>query len=130
MVRFGELLRALHNLSLLAAIGRSGGELSCVADLVDSFMDSPQMADCVRRFRALPDGAAMLTGRYPPLNPDIDQLSRLPQGTLGQRYAQLILQLGYDPSFFRQRCPDRLPRLRAAQQRRPAQRLSLPDRGL
>jgi len=103
MVRFGELLRALHNLRLLAAIGRSGGELSCVADLVDSFMDSPQMADCVRRFKALPDGAAMLTGRYPPLNPDIAQLSRLPQGTLGQRYAQLILQLGYDPSFFRQR---------------------------
>lgn len=103
MARFQELLRAANNLRLLAAIGRSGGELSSVADLVDSFLDSPQMANCVERFRALPEGARMLEERYPPLQPDIDALSQLPEGTLGHRYALLIRSQGYDPEFFRPR---------------------------
>jgi len=103
MARFQELLRAANNLRLLAAIGRSGGELSSVADLVDSFLGSPQMAACVERFRAIPEGAQLLADRYPPLQPDIDALSTLPEGTLGQRYALLIRSLGYDPEFFRPR---------------------------
>ena len=103
MGRFAELVRSLNNLKLLAAIGRSGGDLRTVADLVDSFLDTPQMADCVRRYRALPGGAELMDQRYPPLQPDITTLSQLPQGSLGQRYAQLITSLGYDPEFFRPR---------------------------
>jgi ubiquinone biosynthesis protein COQ4 len=106
MARFQEVLRSLNNLKLLAAIGRSGGDLSHVADLVDSFLGSPQMAACVQRFRALPGGAALMDSRYPPLQPDIDQLIQLPEGTLGRRYAELILELGYDPEFFRPRPTD------------------------
>ncbi len=103
MARFGELLRSLNNLKLLAAIGRSGGDLASVADLVDSFLDSPQMDDCLRRFRAVPGGAALLEGRYPPLQPDIDALIQLPPGSLGRQYAELIRRLHYDPAFFRPR---------------------------
>ena len=103
MGRFAELVRSLNNLKLLAAIGRSGGDLRTVADLVDSFLDTPQMEDCVRRFRALPGGAELMDQRYPPLQPDIATLSQLPQGSLGQRYWQLITSLGYDPEFFRPR---------------------------
>jgi len=103
MRRFQEVVRALNNLKLLAAIGRSGGDLASVADLVDSFIDSPQMADCVRRFKTLPGGAALMDGRYPPLQPDIHQLAQLPAGSLGERYARLITSLGYDPEFFRPR---------------------------
>ena len=103
MGRFAELVRSLNNLKLLAAIGRSGGDLRTVADLVDSFLDTPQMADCVRRFRALPGGAELMDQRYPPLQPDIARLGTLPPGSLGQRYAQLITSLGYDPEFFRPR---------------------------
>jgi ubiquinone biosynthesis protein COQ4 len=103
MRRFQEVVRALNNLKLLAAIGRSGGDLSSVADLVDSFIGSPQMADCVRRFRAQPGGADLMDRRYPPLQPDIERLSQLPAGSLGERYARLITSLGYDPEFFRPR---------------------------
>ena len=103
MARFQEVLRAANNLRLLAAIGRSGGELSSVADLVDSFLGSPQMAACVARFRAIPEGARMLEERYPPLQPDIERLAQLPAGSLGERYARLITSLGYDPEFFRPR---------------------------
>ncbi|MEX0588142.1 MAG: Coq4 family protein [Cyanobium sp.] len=103
MSRFGELLRAANNLKLLAAIGRSGGDLSSVADLVDNMIDSPQMVDSVRRFRAVPGGAAMLEGRYPPMQPDIDRLIQLPEGSLGRGYAELIIRLNYDPEFFRPR---------------------------
>lgn len=42
----------------------------------------------------------MLKQRYPPLQPEIEEL---PTGTLGRRYADLILSLAYDPEFFRPR---------------------------
>ena len=103
MGRFSEVLRSLNNLKLLAAVGRSGGELGTIVDLVDNFLGSPQMEDCIRRFRALPGGAELMDGRYPPLEPPIAQLQTLPAGTLGREYAHLILQLGYDPEFFRPR---------------------------
>lgn len=103
MARFVELLRAVNNLKLLAAVGRSGGDLACVADLVDHWIDTPQMADCVRRFREVPGGAELIDGRYPPLQPDLDQLIQLPEGSLGHSYASLIRSLNYDPEFFRPR---------------------------
>ena len=103
MSRFQEALRAANNLRLLAAVGRSGGELSSIADLIDNFLGSPQLAASVERFKAVPGGAEMLAERYPPLQPDIDSLRQLPPGTLGRRYADLILYLGYDPEFFRPR---------------------------
>lgn len=103
MSRFAELLRAANNLKLLAAIGRSGGTLNSVADLVDNMIDSPQMVDSIRRFRAMAGGAAMLDQRYPPLQPDIDGLIKLPEGSLGRSYAELIRKLNYDPEFFRPR---------------------------
>ncbi len=106
MASFQELLRGLNSLKLLAAIGRSGGELSSVADLVDNLIDSPQMADCVRRFRVDPAGAALLEARYPPFQPDIDRLITLPPGSLGRSYAELIRRLNYDPEFFRPRPVD------------------------
>jgi ubiquinone biosynthesis protein Coq4 len=103
MGRFQDLLRSVNNLRLLAAVGRSGGELSSVADLVDGFLDSPQLARSVERFRVLPGGAELLAERYPPLQPDIAALRELPPGSLGRRYADLIVSLGYDPDFFRPR---------------------------
>jgi len=58
MARFRELLQALDQLRRVVAVGRHQGALDQVADLVDSFLDTPQMEACVARFRALPGGAA------------------------------------------------------------------------
>ena len=103
MSLFDELLRAANNLKLLAAIGRSGGDLSSVADLVDNMIDSPQMVDSIRRFKEVAGGAEMLEQRYPPLQPDIERPIQLPEGSLGWVYAELIRGLNYDPEFFRPR---------------------------
>ncbi len=103
MSRFGELLRAANNLKLLAVIGRTGGDLNSVADLVDNMIDSPQMVDSIRRFKEVAGGAEMLEQRYPPLQPDIERLIQLPEGSLGRSYAELIRRLNYDPQFFRPR---------------------------
>ena len=103
MSRFGELLRATNNLKLLATIGRSGGDLSTVADLVDNMIDSPQLVDSIRRFKEVAGGAEMLEQRYPPLQPDIERLIQLPEGSLGRTYAELIRRLNYDHEFFRPR---------------------------
>lgn len=106
MPRFQESLQALRQLRHVINVGRSGGDLDRVADLVDSFLDTPQMEACIARFRALPGGSAMMDERYPPLQPDIERLAQLPHGSLGQRYASLILRLRYDPEFFRPRATD------------------------
>jgi ubiquinone biosynthesis protein COQ4 len=103
MSRFQQSLQALGQARQLIAVGRSQGDLAKIADLVDSFLDTPQMAACLARFRALPGGAELLDSRYPPLQPDLERLSALPQGTLGHNYAALIRRLNYDPAFFRPR---------------------------
>ena len=67
MARFKNLLQTLRQARLVVEVGRQKGELSSVADLVDSFLDTPQMEACLKRFKADPDGAALLEQRYPPL---------------------------------------------------------------
>jgi ubiquinone biosynthesis protein COQ4 len=103
MARFQTLLRAANDLRLWNAIRRSGDELDSISVLNDSFLGSPQLAASVERFKAVPGGAALLQRRYPPLQPEIKVLSQLPPGTLGHRYADLILSLGLDPEIVRPR---------------------------
>ena len=99
---FQDGLRSISRLRLLAAIGR-GADFDNISDLVDSFLDTPQMEECLRRFRDLPGGLRMLQERYPPLNPDIPRLATCPPGSLGHGYARLIQSMNYDASFFRPR---------------------------
>ena len=103
MALLNRLISALKELVALAGVARSGGDLKAVADLVDSLIDSPQMAECLRRCREEAGGAAMIDGRYPPLQPDMAFLGALPKGSLGHSYAELMLRRGYDPEFFRPR---------------------------
>ena len=103
MALLNRLISALKELVALAGVARSGGDLKAIADLVDSLIDSPQMAECLRRCREDAGGAAMIDGRYPPLQPDMAFLGALPKGSLGHSYAELMLRRGYDPEFFRPR---------------------------
>lgn len=101
MSRFGELLRAANNLKLLAAIGRSGGDLNSIADLLDNTIDSPQMVDSIRRFKAVAGGAEMLEQRYPPLQPDIERLIQLPSSwELGPQLRRADTQAQLRPGIF------------------------------
>ena len=90
----------------MIAVGKSSGNLEKIADLVDSFLDTPQMNACITRFRELPGGSEMMDERYPPLQPDLDSLAEYPAGSLGHEYAALIRRLNYDPEFFRPRLID------------------------
>lgn len=103
MNRLHKSFQTLRQLGRLIAVGRSSGNLDKIADLVDSFLDSPQMKSCITRFRELPGGSEMMDGRYPPLQPDLDSLAEYPAGSLGHEYAALIRKLNYDPDFFRPR---------------------------
>jgi ubiquinone biosynthesis protein COQ4 len=106
MNRLHESFQALKQLEKLIAVGKSSGNLDKIADLVDSFLESPQMNACITRFRALPGGSEMMDKRYPPLQPDLDNLAQYPAGSLGREYAALIRKLNYDPEFFRPRSID------------------------
>ena len=47
MARFKTLLQTLKQARLVVEVGRQKGELSSVADLVDSFLDTPQMLSLI-----------------------------------------------------------------------------------
>jgi ubiquinone biosynthesis protein Coq4 len=106
MARFEEALRAVRSLRLLGEIGRSGGDLTSVADLVDNFAGSEPMAQCLLRFRELPGADALLRQAPPPLVLDLEALARLPEGSLGHVVASSLQKLGYDPDFARSRRVD------------------------
>ena len=106
MNRLHGSFQVLKQLGKLIAVGKSSGNLEKIADLVDSFLDTPQMNACITRFRELPGGFEMMDERYPPLQPDLDSLDQYPAGSLGHEYAALIRKLNYDPEFFRPRLID------------------------
>ena len=106
MNRLHESIQALKQLGKLIAVGKSSGNLDRIADLVDSFLHTPQMEACITRFRELPGGSEMMDARYPPLQPDLENLAEYPAGSLGHEYAALIRRLNYDPEFFRPRSID------------------------
>ena len=106
MERFQQSLQALRELGNVVAVGRSGGSLDKIGDLAESFLDTPQMEQCIARFRALPGGAEMMDERYQPIHPDQDDLARMAPGSLGHEYAKLIRDFNYDPEFFRPRPVD------------------------
>ncbi|KZR85137.1 Coenzyme Q (ubiquinone) biosynthesis protein Coq4 [Synechococcus sp. MIT S9509] len=103
MSRARELLRSIKNLSVLRELAKTNGGLDSVGDLVDNFIDSEAMVVCLQRFKALPGGKEMVEQRYPPFQPDIPVLEKLPEGTLGRAYACMIRRLNYDADFFRPR---------------------------
>jgi len=103
MSRARELLRSVKNLSVLRELAKTNGGLNSVGDLVDNFIDSEAMEVCLQRFKALPGGKEMVEQRYPPFQPDIPALEKLPDGTLGRAYAGMIRRLNYDADFFRAR---------------------------
>ena len=103
MSRARELLRSVKNLSVLRELAKTNGGLNGVGDLVDNFIDSEAMVVCLQRFKALPGGKEMVEQRYPPFQPDIPALEKLPEGTLGRAYAGMIRRLNYDADFFRPR---------------------------
>ena len=51
-----QLITTFNQLLALVGVARSGGDLKAIADLVDSLIESPQMAECLRRCREQ-DGA-------------------------------------------------------------------------
>ena len=106
MNRLHESFQVLKQLGKLIAVGKSSGNLEKIADLVDSFLDTPQMNACITRFRKLPGGSEMMDERYPPLQPDLESLAQYPAGSLGHEYAALIRRLNSDPEFFRPRLID------------------------
>lgn len=99
-----ELGRSLRNLRSVVDLLKSAGEnTEDVFDIDDNFQGSKAMQICVDRVRAIPEARQMMEERY--LGPaiDLDALSKLPRGTLGNTYASVMKALGYDPNFYRVR---------------------------
>ncbi len=51
-----QITATFKTLLALISVARSNGDLKAIADLVDTFLDTPQMDECLRRCRLLPEG--------------------------------------------------------------------------
>lgn len=104
MKRFEEITRSVKNIRTVLDLLKSAGEnTEDVFDIDDNFQGSAAMRICVDRVRAIPEARQLMEERY--LGPaiDLDALSTLPRGSLGNTYASVMKALGYDPNFYRVR---------------------------
>lgn len=102
MKRFEEVTRSIKNIKTVLDLLKSTGEnTEDVFDIEDNFRGSPAMQACMKRVQAIPEARQLMEERY--LGPaiDLDALSELPRGTLGNTYASVMKALGYDPNFYR-----------------------------
>lgn len=102
--QFEDLSRTVRNLHTVTDLLKSMGEKTeNVFDIEDNFRGSDQMKVCVDRVKAIPEARSLMEARYMGPAIDLEALSKLPNGTLGQTYATVMKALGFDPNFFRQR---------------------------
>ncbi|UFP96201.1 Coq4 family protein [Gloeobacter morelensis] len=104
MRRLEELGRTVRNLRLVTDLLRSMGDnTENVFDIEDNMRDSPAMAACAERVRAIPEARMLMEARY--LGPEVDlaALLQLPPHSLGRTYAEVLNALGFDPNFYRRR---------------------------
>ncbi|MDJ0697603.1 Coq4 family protein [Mastigocoleus sp. MO_188.B34] len=78
-------------------------ETTNVFDISDKLRDSTQMQECIVWMKQDPATAAAIAERYMGADFDLQELIKMPQGSLGWTYARVMNALGYDPHFYRLR---------------------------
>ncbi len=100
--RFEELNRTIRNLHTVTGLLQSmGANTESVFDIEDNYRGSEQIKACLERVRAIPEALELMESRYLGPGIDLDQLSKLPKGTLGYNYATIMKTLNFDPDFYR-----------------------------
>ncbi|MDJ0772915.1 MAG: Coq4 family protein [Mastigocoleus sp. MO_167.B18] len=78
-------------------------ETTNVFDISDKLRDSTQMQECIVWMKQDPATAAAIAERYMGADFNLQELIKMPQGSLGWTYARVMNALGYDPHFYRLR---------------------------
>jgi ubiquinone biosynthesis protein Coq4 len=92
-------------LSLVDLAAGAGSDVNNIFDLSDRLNESRPMSRCVKMIQNDPASAALLAERYVGPLYDIDEMLKMPKGSLGWTYGRVMSEMGYDPQFYR--IPDR-----------------------
>lgn len=99
-----DLMRKLDTIELLGGMIRylvtNRGKLDIVFDLEDGFRDTIWMKNCIERLREDPESAKMFEVRYMGTVYKLDEMLKLPKGSLGYTYTFLMKTMGFEPHFF------------------------------
>ncbi len=82
-------------------VAMSGGDtdLELVGALAEALLETPSYALMAEQLGRDPACAALIEARWIPPAHDLKQLAHLPEGSLGQAYADSLERLGYDPNL-------------------------------
>lgn len=86
-------------LGTLLAMSGGDSSLELVEALTDALLQTPSYALAAQQLGRDPGCAALIDARWVPEAHDLQQLSSLPEGSLGQAYAAAVTRLGYDPNL-------------------------------
>lgn len=92
-----ERIQSLRMVAGLAAFLRHPDQLDSVFGVVRSLQGSPLSAQMQRHLLENPAMASLVESRWRPAPIDLDQLSALPEGSLGRTYADQLRSLGLTP---------------------------------
>jgi len=90
-------------LTFIDLVAGSPIDTNNVFDISDKLRDSTQMEECLTYMKQDPAISAMLAERY--MGPDfnLEELSKMPQSSLGWTYAKVMKAINYEPDFYRLR---------------------------
>ena len=90
-------------LTFIDLVAGSPIDTNNVFDISDKLRDSTQMEECLAFMKEDPAVSSMLAERY--MGPDfnLEELSKMPQGSLGWTYAKVMKAINYEPKFYRLR---------------------------
>ncbi|MEB3173651.1 MAG: Coq4 family protein [Cyanobacteriota bacterium] len=96
-INLKERLQSLRVVAGLAQFLKEPDRLQSVFGLFASLKGSPLLNQMERHLLAQPGLAALVAERWQPPRYTLEQLSAMPQGSLGQIYAQQLTALGLSP---------------------------------
>lgn len=91
----------LRTLKGVVGMLRDPHHTESVFDIEDGLKDIKAYELAVEHLRSQPEVAAIMRERYLTGLVDVEELSKLPEGTLGHVFACHILDHGFDPDYFR-----------------------------
>ncbi|MFN5515323.1 MAG: Coq4 family protein [Cyanobacteriota bacterium] len=96
-INLKERLQSLRVVAGLAQFLKEPDRLQSVFGLFASLKGSPLLSQMERHLLAQPGLAALVAERWQPPGYSLEQLADMPQGSLGQVYAQQLTALGLSP---------------------------------
>ena len=94
-------LEFLKTLKGFVSILRDPGQTESIFDIVEGMRNTDASKSAVNYIKSQPEVEQIVNERYIASTPDIENLLKYPEGSLGHTYASYIKESNFDPEFYR-----------------------------